>query len=82
MVAKKGNKPIYFVNKQSVQVAVFKNKNIKGSVYPLICIGITKYPLKFTRKIYLSSFQLETLKEVLSEMPKIELKEKKMKKTL
>lgn len=74
MVAKDGNKPIWQKKEGSVQVALFKNKNSQGSIYPLISIGITRYPVKFCRKIYVNPNECERIIRLLQKIPEIKQK--------
>jgi len=70
-------KPKFQDKEGTMRLAIFRNKNIKGSAYPLICITAVRFPFKYCRKIYINPGEVEKLKLLLERMPKIKKKEDK-----
>jgi len=76
-MAIKPTKPKFQDKEGSMRLAIFKNKNIKGNYYPLICITAIRFPYKYCRKLYINPSEAEKLQMLLERMPKIEIKKKK-----
>jgi len=76
----KGKKPIFKDGEGSIKVAIFKNKNARGTIYPVICVTAMRFPFKYCQKIYLSQNEVGRMIEVLKRIPKIEIKQKEKKK--
>lgn len=79
-MAKIPTKPVFQDKEGCIRLAVFKNKNSNGQVYPLICINVVKFPFKYCRKIYVVPSEAEKLKTLLERLPEIEIKNKNPKK--
>jgi hypothetical protein len=74
----KPSKPIFQDKEGTMRVAIFKNKNIKGNLYPLICITAMRFPFKYCKKIFINPSEVEKLKVLLARLPTIERKEDKV----
>jgi hypothetical protein len=73
----KPTKPIFEDSEGRFKLAIFKNKNVNGKVYPLVCVTALKFPFKFSTKIYLNPTEIGKLIKLLERVPKIERKENK-----
>lgn len=69
--------PIFQDKEGSMRVAIFKNKNVKGSVYPIICITAFRFPTQYSRKLYINPGEVGKLIKVLERVPEIEIKKPK-----
>jgi hypothetical protein len=78
MVAEIGNKPVFKDKEGNIQFAVFRNTNVNKNSYPLICITVCRFPLAYSKKIYMNPSELNKLKLLLERVPKdIKIKDKK-----
>lgn len=72
----KGNKPKYQDKEGNMTIAVFKNKNIKGTEYLMTKITKLSFPFKYNRPFNLSTSEIERLKILLARKPKFVIKKK------
>ena len=73
----KPTKPIFQDKEGSMRVAIFKNKNANGKIYPYICVTAIRFPFKYCSKIHLKAGEIPKLITLLQRMPDIEKKENK-----
>lgn len=72
-----GNEPVFEDKEGQFKLAIFKNTNTKGVVYPLVCVTKCIFPFKFNQKIYFSPKEVPKLLELLQRIPEIEVEESK-----
>ena len=77
MLRRKGNKPKFEDVEGNIAIAVFKNKNKKGTEYLKSTITIRTFPFKYAQSISISEPEMERLKILLMRKPKFVVKKKK-----
>ena len=77
MGAVKGNKPIFHDKEGNVSLAVFKNKNTRGSIYPVICITINRFPFRYSQKLYITLAEFLKIANLHERFPELKIKQPK-----
>lgn len=77
MTKELGNKPVYEDKEGNIHLAIFENKNSKGTVYPLICITVRRFPFKYSQKLWITPSEHDRIKVLADKRPEIEVKKKK-----
>lgn len=72
-------RPIWEKKISNVKVQLWKNKNVKGSIFISASVHFYRFPFKYYKKVDIKHSELIAIGDIIKEMPEIKVEKKKKK---